>query len=110
MQIKNGAFYTIVKNYLETSHKLANFEDLMNLFKEKKPNKTTLYRILTRLETANLLRIIPTISGNKFESNTKPNHLHQICRQCQGTFCTKILLEPNISTLEKVVCKECLKT
>jgi Fe2+ or Zn2+ uptake regulation protein len=80
----------------------------MNLFEEKKPNKTTLYRILTRLETASLLRIIPTTSGNKFESSTKPNHLHQICSQCQSTFCTQILLESNISSLEKIVCKDCI--
>ena len=107
MQIKNGAFYSVVKNYLETTHKLANFEELMNLFGDKKPNKTTLYRILTRLENANLIRIIPTIKENLFESKQNHNHLHQICTKCQQVFCTQILINPNILSIEQIYCQKC---
>jgi Fe2+ or Zn2+ uptake regulation protein len=84
---KNGFRVTKAKEALltlleETGIPLS-VHDIMSRWK-KPPNQATVYRILTDLTAANIVRCINTIGGISLYEYTphKPHHHHAICTDC----------------------------
>ena len=78
--------------------------ELISIFKNKM-NKTTVYRILDRLEDSNILHSFLDKDGlkryakgnqNKLLSNNALEHAHFICQECGISSCLPIKITPPV--------------
>ena len=81
---------TVLLKTLESAAQPLSVNQLLTALQEKDlaPNKTTIYRILTKLQKNNQISEIKTTNGTAFfELKKRSHHHHFICNSCETIFC-----------------------
>ncbi len=122
--MRNTVSVQAIKTYLsEKSHAVSAVE-LVDHFAERF-NKTTIYRVLTRLEQEGKVHSVIGNDANTYyamchatcsKESHHDNHVHSQCRKCGELSCVEIQLNPLLSDGFKVeetkvllvgICKNC---
>lgn len=110
--MRKTPLFTAVLKILETESIPVSVPELQALLLTQKftPNKTSLYRLLERLQTENLIETVLLDNKTAFYEIKSEHHHHFVCNECEAIEClADASLENKIHALEHTLEAQGLK-
>jgi Fur family transcriptional regulator, ferric uptake regulator len=85
-----------IKGFIKSQNKPTDYSDIKTclISNKLKPNKTTIYRILEKLEKEGLIKKVILSDQKQYWELTQTNHAHQhfhlICQKCENIECQEL--------------------
>ncbi|SEB96890.1 Fur family transcriptional regulator, ferric uptake regulator [Tenacibaculum sp. MAR_2009_124] len=99
--MRNTTSLLAIRNYLQNTDVAISAVELVDHFSDRF-NKTTIYRVLTRLENVGEIHSVlgndantyyATCSSTCSEHDHNHNHVHKQCKKCGELSCTEVQLK-----------------
>ena len=122
--MRNTTSLLAIRDYLQAKDSAVSAVELVDFFSDKF-NKTTIYRVLTRLENEGEIHSVIGNDANTYyatcqsscsKEHHNDNHVHMQCRKCGELSCTKVEMKTPTTDDFKVeeakillvgICKNC---